>query len=153
MRRSDCRNDSLIAQFIVYGEHRRVDPSLGDLQSGIEDFSESLYAITGIYRGVEFRVEYTEWDELVLIDYGDELLGVLSLININPNSRFTLKGNKLSRNKKFLSFGTGIGKPKIMTEEAQWYPIYTAPGTTEQGVTEMGFLLMFLFFAMGQAGS
>lgn len=147
-------NDSLIAQFIFYNEIQKVNElnmkSLHEMhfQMRYEDLVESIYSIIGDYNGNKFEVTYREFDQLVFISVQDELLGILSLMNINPDSR-SYRGIKLSKNMgAMVSSQKIVGRPELETSTAEWYPLYVNQDVNEETVTEMGHFILLLFFTI-----
>ena len=141
---------SMISHFIFYKEFKPLDNfNLHNLQFKMdEDLFESIYAIIGEFNGINFSVIYREYDELVLIKVDNKLNAALSLINVNPES-LSSGGLKLTKNKTFMvSSNKLIGKPKV-NESSEWYPLYTISDLEEESVSEMGYFLLLLFFAIG----
>jgi len=146
--------DSMISHFIFYKEIRPLDNiTMHDLQFQMdEDLDESIYAIVGEFRGINFRLEYREFDELILIKFENRLIAVLSLINDNPES-LSSGGVKLTKNKTFMVPSTRLfGKSKINESSSERYPLYTIAEMDDEGVIEMGYFLLLLFFAIGNVG-
>jgi len=116
-----------------------------------EDLYESIYAIRGTFKGTCFSVVYREYDELVLIKIENNLNAVLSHINVNQES-MSSGGIKLTKNKTFLVPSKLMGRPDANESTTEWYPLYTISETADGTVIEMGYFLLLLFFAIGNAG-
>ena len=145
--------DSLIAHFIVYSEHKPIENfSIRDAQfqqGEMQDWSASVFTIIGEFRKRPFKVEFSESDAMILISVEGKNQAVLSLINTNPTS-LSSGGVRLSKNKRFI-VGNAT-QSKVEVGEAEWYPIYVVEDVDDAAVTEMSFILMLLFFAVGQSG-
>lgn len=147
--------DTLISHFIVYSEQRPIENfALRDaqFQQGVQDWSETVFTIIGDFRGQPFVVSYNEADARVLISLDEKIVAVLSLINSNPAS-LSSGGVRLSKNKRFVMTSGNIKKnPKLEVGLAEWYPFYVVDDIDDDEATEMSFILMLLFFAVGQVG-
>ena len=144
--------DSLLSHFIVYSEKRPIENfSLRDahFQVSDQDWSETIFTITGEYRKQPFTVTYNEAEAIILISVADTNQAVLSVINSNPKS-MSAGGIRLTKNKRFIV--GELGQSSVEVAEAEWYPFYVVENVNEDAATEMTFILMLLFFAVGQTG-
>lgn len=147
-------SDSLISHFIVYSREKPIENfSLRDVQfqQGDGNFTETEYTIVGKFKGRPFNVLYNEADARVLISIEEKNVAVLSLINANPES-LSSGGVRLSKNKRFIVSSGAMKKPKLEVGSAEWYPFYAIDTVDNVAATEISFILMLLFFAVGQTG-
>ncbi len=71
---------------------------------------------------------------------------------MNPKSNSSA-GVSLSKNKVFITeTTTTIGKPKMDIKSAEMYPLYSTNQISDEQVSEIGYLLLLLFFTIGQMG-
>ncbi len=147
--------DQLISEFIFYKQITEVkDMSLHNMhfQMGDDDLADKLYAILGTYNGNKFEVVYREMDAFILIKLLDNLEAVMALINVNPDSK-SAGGLKLSKNKVTMTSTQKLtGSPIVDVPIAEWYPLFTRSTVTDEMATEMGYFILLLFFAIGNAG-
>ena len=146
--------DSLLAHFIVYEENKPIENAdIRDIQfqQGINDWIETTFTIIGEYKNQSFVVRYEEAEAMVLITVNDKLQSVLSLINANPES-LSVDGVRLTKNKRAMVSTGDFANPKMRTETAEWYPLYVVENISDETATEISFILMLLFFAVGQTG-
>lgn len=145
--------DSLISHFIVYSEERPIQNFAlrnAPFQQGVEKWTETIFTVVGKFKGRPFLVTYNEADARVLISFEDKTVAVLSVINSNPAS-LSAGGVRMSKNKRVITSGS-IKKPKLEVGSAEWYPFYAIDTVDNEAATEMSFILMLLFFAVGQTG-
>ncbi len=146
--------DSLIARFIVYSQSKAIENvSIRDVQSQplVEDWTETTFTLVGDFKNIPFIVTYDEAEAMVLLSVDNEIKAVLSLINTNPES-LSVNGARLTKNKRAVVSAGDFANPKLKMETAEVYPFYVVADVDDAAATEMSFILMMLFFAVGQAG-
>jgi len=129
---------------------QKFDPWVG-YQSQNTLGIELIHQIEGSLYNTSIYAEYNENKGIINVITGDDLLGVMIVQNINPESN-SIGGSHLSKNKNFI-YGSGqnIVKPTLENEKSvEWYPFYTSLDTSDDSLQICIETLICLFFGMGK---
>ncbi|MDO9256925.1 MAG: hypothetical protein Q7U54_15500 [Bacteroidales bacterium] len=109
-----------------------------------------VHRIEGSLLGKPVFAEYNEGRGIIKIKSGDEILGVMVVVNCNPVNRSA--GNvSLSKNKRIMtSSGQNVVKPSMENEKyVEWYPVYFSANATNEAREICVETLVCLFFGIG----
>lgn len=143
-------SDTLAAKFVYYEEYFPIRSSQSDefLATDYLD-ARAIYRIVGEYGTLPFEVLYRDFERLILVSTNHEPRVVIPMINENENSRRTkikMKDDMLNTNTSQNLFQAFNVDPS----SAEWFPIYATNQVDEETVTEIGYFIMLLIFAIGQ---
>ena len=111
---------------------------------------DRIHRIEGSLFGKPAFAEYNESKGIIQIKTGNELMGVMVVINCNPLCRST--GNEsLSKNKLFMtSTNQNVIRPSLKNEKSvEWYPVYFSANTNTTSRKLCIETLVCLFFGIG----
>jgi hypothetical protein len=109
-----------------------------------------IHRIEGSLLGKPIFAEYNEGKGTIKIKSGDELLGVMVVVNCNPVN--CSAGNvSLSKNKRIMtSSSQNFVKPSLENEKSvEWYPVYFSSNATNKAREICVETLVCLFFGIG----
>jgi hypothetical protein len=109
-----------------------------------------VHRIEGSLLGRPIFAEYNEGKGIIKVKSGDELLGVMVVVNCNPVNRSS--GNiSLSKNKLFMtSSSQNVISPSLKNEKTvEWYPVYFSANATNEARRISIETLVCLFFGIG----
>ncbi len=109
-----------------------------------------VHRIEGSLLGRPIFAEYNEGKGIIKVKSGDELLGVMVVVNCNPDNRSS--GNiSLSKNKLFMtSSSQNVISPSLKNEKTvEWYPVYFSANATNDARRISIETLVCLFFGIG----
>jgi hypothetical protein len=111
---------------------------------------ERIDRIKGSLSGKQIFGEFNENNDIIMINSGDTLLGVMVVENCNPESR-SVSGSKLSKNKIFLvPSSQGLTAPSMENnKKVEWYPFYLAENSSDETRKLCVKTLICLFFGIG----
>ena len=143
--------DSLVAKFVYYEEYiPRTNSQRVDVHQVNYNDVDAIYRIIGEYGSQPFEVVFRDVEKLIVISTNYDNRAVIPMINENTNSRkvkIKMKDNVLSKSTPQDIFRT----LNVDASAAEWYPIYTTNEVDDETVTEIGYFIMLLFFAIGHS--
>lgn len=116
---------------------------------------EKIDRIKGTISAKEISGEFNENNGIIMINSGDTLLGVMVVVNCNPESR-SVSGNRISKNKVFISNSSSQNlKTQSMenSKKVEWYPLYLTRDSSAASGKLCIKTLTCLFFGIGNMSS
>ena len=111
---------------------------------------ERIHRIKGSLSEKPIFAEFNENKGIIMINSGDDLLGVMVVQNCNPESK-SIGGQKLSENKIFIrSSSQNIKNPSMENiKKVEWYPFFINENLSDDSMIICIKTLVCLFFGIG----
>ncbi|MFL5772274.1 MAG: hypothetical protein ACJ75F_03895 [Flavisolibacter sp.] len=132
-------------EVIGYFAFEKKAPGPGK-HKGITTVSAATYQLDGNIRNLPVHVDYDPATGYLVLNHNDRVMITIVMQNMNPDSR-SLGGQKLSKNKVFITEGTSI-KPSF--KDSEWYYFYYDPAISPKEMQQYIDAILCLFFGIGK---